>query len=119
MSVAVGSVCHIELFAWDMGESAVFYTNVFNWSTTPHDSGYLLWEDPYGNRGGFTTGGSPITNPAATFYIKVDDIPTTLKKIVDNGGVIIKEKTPITDTMGFYAQFRDPSGNNIGIQSTD
>ncbi len=113
-----GSICHIELFAMDLSDSAKFYSDLFGWTTSHHDAGYLFWRDPGGISGGFTTAGSPVTNPAATFYIKTEDISTKLKDIVAKGGVIIREKTKIGGDMGYYALFRDPAGNNVGIQST-
>jgi len=119
MSKTYGSICHIELYARVLEESAQFYMDLFGWSTTPHDKGYLFWKDTEGNNGGFSTAGEPVTNPAATFYIHVDDIPKTLERIEDRGGIIIREKTPIGGGKGYYALFRDPAGNNIGIQSGD
>ncbi len=113
-----GSICHLELYAKDLDKSATFYRTLFGWTTQGHDAGYMMWKDPAGNNGGFTTAGAPVTNPAATFYIKVDDIPKTLRKIRDQGGVIIREKTAIGGDYGYYALFRDPAGNNVGIQSS-
>lgn len=117
MSIPVGAICHNEIFALDLDESAKFYDNLFGWTTSSHDEGYLSWEDTGGNSGGFTTAGAPITNPAATFYIKVKDIPETLSKIKKHGGVIIRLKTEIGGGHGFYALFRDPAGNNVGLWS--
>ena len=111
-----GSICHLELYARNLNESAVFYGNLFGWTTRPHDAGYLFWEDADGMSGGFTTAGAPVTNPAATFYIKVDSIPEMLQSIVTQGGVVVREKTEIGGGKGYYALFRDPAGNNIGIQ---
>ena len=116
MATGRGSICHIELHARMLEESAGFYEDLFGWTSTPHDKGYLFWKDTAGFSGGFTTAGEPVTNPAATFYIRVEDIPATLAQIDDHGGVIIREKTPIAPGMGFYALFRDPAGNNIGLQ---
>ncbi len=115
MAIPNGSVCHIELFAWDLKVSAEFYAKLFGWKTSPHDEGYQFWKDPNGNSGGFTTAGAPITNPAATFYLKVDNIQDMLDRIIDNGGVIIRNRTEIGGNNGYYALFRDPAGNNIGL----
>ncbi len=119
MSSPEGSIIHIELHARTLPESAQFYAQLFGWQTTPHDKGYLMWKDAGGNSGGFTTAGEPITNPAATMYIKVSDIPGTLANIEKAGGVIIREKTPIGEGLGYYALFRDPAGNNMGLQSSE
>lgn len=115
MSATPGSICHLEVFALDLYESAKFYGDLFGWITRPHDAGYLFWEDSDGMTGGFTTAGSPVTNPAATFYIRTDDIPKMLAKVQKAGGVVIREKTEINGENGFYALFRDPAGNNVGL----
>ena len=117
MAIPVGGICHHEIFARDLKESEKFYSDLFGWTTSPHDPGYLFWKAPGGYSGGFITAGAPITNPAATFYIKVDDIPATLDKIVKLGGVVARPKTEIGGDNGFYALFRDPAGNNVGLWS--
>lgn len=117
MGILNGSICHIELFALDLQASARFYKDLFGWTISPHDEGYLFWKDTGGNGGGFTTAGAPNTNPAATFYLKTDDIPKTLRDIVNHGGVVIRQKTEIGGDNGYYALFRDPAGNNIGLWS--
>ncbi|HEB83986.1 MAG TPA: VOC family protein [Bacteroidetes bacterium] len=117
MNVPFGGIIHIELFARELEESARFYRALFGWTTEPHDAGYLFWKAPGGLSGGFTTAGAPVTNPAATFYIRVDDIEEMLEKIVEHGGVVIREKTAIGGGHGVYALFRDPAGNNIGLQA--
>ncbi len=119
MTYSVGSICHLEMFALDLDQSAKFYGDLFGWEVSSHDQGYLFWSDPSGLSGGFTTAGAPVTNPAATFYIKVDDIPEMLSKIITLGGVAIREKTEIGGDNGFYALFRDPAGNNIGLWSKE
>ncbi len=118
MSTPIGSVCHVELFAKDLDQSARFYSELFGWTTFPHDEGYMMWEDPAGLGGGFTAAGGPTLNSAATIYMKVEDIQATLARIVIHGGVIIREKTEIGGNNGFYALFRDPAGNNVGLWSS-
>lgn len=118
MSTPIGSICHIELYANDLEEASYFYRKIFDWTTTQHDMGYIFWKDPGGMTGGFTTAGAPVTNPSATFYIKVNDIKEMLEKISQNGGVVIREKTEISGENGFYSLFRDPSGNNVGLWSS-
>jgi len=115
MSIPNGSICHLELYAVSLEETAWFYHELFGWDAIPHDLGYSFWKDPAGMTGGFTTAGAPVTNPAATFYIKVKNIPDTLDEIVHKGGTVIREKTKIGGDHGFYSLFRDLSGNNIGL----
>jgi len=117
MAIPFGGICHQEIFARALDESAKFYGDLFGWTTSPHDAGYLFWKDPGGNTGGFTTAGAPVTDPAATFYIKVENIPEMLEKVVAHNGVIVRQKTEIGGDNGFYALFRDPAGNNVGLWS--
>lgn len=115
MGIPDGAICHLELFAVNLAESIDFYNKLFGWTSTPHDKGYVFWKDPAGLTGGFTTAGGPVTNPAATFYIKVQNIDEVLNRIIAANGAIIREKTEIGGDNGFYALFRDPAGNNIGL----
>ena len=115
MSSPTGSICHLELFAHNLEKTSYFYGDLFGWVTQPHDKGYSFWKDPADFSGGFTTAGAPVTNPAATFYIKVGNIPAKLKEIEKKGGIVVKEKTEIGGDNGFYALFRDLSGNNVGL----
>ena len=116
MPTPKGSVCHVELFAADLRKSAKFYSDLFGWKVMPSSAGYTAWSDPAGMSGGFTTAGAPLTNSAATIYIKVANIPRELKRIQKAGGVIILEKRTIPGgDWGCYALFRDPAGNNIGL----
>jgi len=115
MPLPIGAICHLEFFARDLAESAGFYGELFGWTFTPHDAGYLMWKAPGGLSGGFTTAGAPLTNPAATFYIKVADISKGLARVKKHGAVIVREKTEIPGDNGFYALFRDPAGNNVGL----
>lgn len=115
MKLPVGSICHLELFARDLEESVRFYGDLFGWKSKPHDAGYRMWEDTNGMSGGFTTAGAPVTNSAATVYIRVDSIEEMLRRIVGIGGTVIREKTEIAGNNGYYALFRDPAGNNIGL----
>ncbi|MBT7789777.1 MAG: VOC family protein [Calditrichaeota bacterium] len=119
MSTPIGAICHLELFVSSLDKSPKFYESLFGWKTSGHDSGYLFWEDTDGFTGGFTTAGGPVINPAATFYIRVDNISEMLKKIARKGGTIIREKTEIGGDNGCYALFRDLSGNNVGLWAAD
>jgi predicted enzyme related to lactoylglutathione lyase len=114
----VGAVIHLELYARDLEESAKFYGDLFGWTSSVHDKGYYFWQDTEGNSGGFSTAGAPITNPSATFYIHVEDINSSLDKVAKAGGVIVRERTEIGKGHGYFGLFRDPAGNNIGLQSS-
>ena len=56
----------------------------------------------------------PITNHV-TFYIQVDDINASAKKVESHGGKVIMGPMPVPDGEGNFAMFLDPSGNSIGL----
>ncbi|MCF7811098.1 hypothetical protein K9N50_08950 [bacterium] len=101
MALPNSSICHTELYARNLEESAKFYGDLFGWTTSELDESYLSWEDPAKNSGGFTTSGAPITNPSATFYIKVNNISDMLENIKAHGGAIIRLKTEIGGGQAF------------------
>ena len=45
----------------------------------------------------------------------VSDIPAKLAEIVEHGGQIVQGETEIGGGYGFYAHFRDPNGNRLGL----
>jgi predicted enzyme related to lactoylglutathione lyase len=47
----------------------------------------------------------------------VDDMDLALNKIVENGGQVVKGKTPLGEngSMGFLAWFKDSEGNILGL----
>jgi predicted enzyme related to lactoylglutathione lyase len=55
--------------------------------------------------------------PYPMFYIDVPDIDLALNKIVENGGAVVKGKTPLGEggSMGFLAWFKDSEGNILGL----
>jgi predicted enzyme related to lactoylglutathione lyase len=109
-------IVHIEISAEDRTSTGAFYKEVFGWKITDvPEMNYTLFEfDEEGRGGGF----NPVSdqNPAGTVtvYIQADDIEATLAKIEANGGKIIIPKTEIPNT-GWFAFFKDPTGNQIAL----
>ncbi|MCC8187750.1 MAG: VOC family protein [Bacteroides sp.] len=51
-------------------------------------------------------------------HLNVEDMDQTLRRIVANGGAVIRAKTAINcDQMGFFALFKDSEGNKVGLHS--
>ena len=48
----------------------------------------------------------------------MESVEKTVKKIKDNGGEILKPKSPIPG-VGYYAFFKDTEGNRLGIMEED
>jgi len=111
-----GSVCHIELFARDLSEMMVFYSEMFGWDVRTALNGYGMWKDASGLEGGFSTTGR-ANDTGNTVYLKVDDLEGCLHSLRQRDIEIIQGKTLISPDYGYMALFRDPSGNIIGLWS--
>ncbi len=123
----MNKVTHFE-FPWDDKDRAQsFYKNVFEWKPFEWEQfGYTSWQTGPVNEKmqptetGFINGGSSkrdASMPYPMFYVDVDDIDLALSKIVENGGSVVKGKTPLGENgaMGFLAWFKDSEGNILGL----
>ena len=107
-------VCHIEIPTTDPQKSKDFYGAVFGWQC--EDSGdYVMWR-AQGVSGGFTTESAPADG-GVLLYIEVEDIEKKLADIEKAGGTKVTEKKKISDEFGFYALFKDPCANTLGVWS--
>ena len=59
----------------------------------------------------------PVAEGGAVLVLAVDDIDASLAAIGTNGGEALTGKTAISPEHGFYAYFRDPCGNKMGVWS--
>ncbi|MBL7191636.1 VOC family protein [bacterium] len=107
-------ICHVELPCGDMNRISEFYRKVFQWEIKPVPGmDYLLFGPGVNPGGGFFRRGGDQPD-AVIPYILVDEIKDAVSKITDNGGEIILPETPVAD-MGFFALFKDPEGNVMGL----
>jgi predicted enzyme related to lactoylglutathione lyase len=107
-------VCHIEIPTTDPQKSKDFYGAVFGWQC--EDSGdYVMWR-AHGVNGGFTKESAPAEG-GVLLYIEVEDIEKKLADVVSAGGTKLTEKTKISDEFGFFALFKDPCANTLGLWS--
>ena len=113
----VGSFCHIEIKVKDLKIAQDFYGKIFGWKVEDMGSNYLGFSTGNGVGGGFELNSKNWQDGPITLYIQVADIPAALKQITSAGGKTAKEKTEIGGGFGFYALFRDPFGNLMGIWS--
>jgi predicted enzyme related to lactoylglutathione lyase len=111
-----GSLCHTEIYARDLGESMLFYAELFDWDVRNSMNGYGMWKDGFGNEGGFSTTGRP-NDTGCTLYFKVDSMEDYLQKFKERGVEITQEKTQIAPDFGYYCLFKDPAGNIMGLWS--
>jgi predicted enzyme related to lactoylglutathione lyase len=112
-----GNFCHIEIKVKDLKIAQEFYGKIFGWKAQDMGPNYLGFSTGNSVGGGFELNDKNWPDGPITLYIKVDDIPATLKQIAPAGGKIVKDKTEIGNDFGFYALLRDPFENLIGIWS--
>ena len=109
-----GKICYIEIPAIDIKASAAFYTAVFGWKTRQRGDGHLAFDDGVGQVSGtWVNGRKPSLEPGLLTYIMIDDIDTTIKLILANGGKIVQPKG--MDAPEITARFSDPAGNVLGL----
>lgn len=114
--LADGMICHIEIPAPDLDKAFSFYSNVFGWKTSRAEGmNYAFFT--VGELGGGFDPEMPVVEGGLNLVLKADDIPAKLREIEAAGGTLVKEKTEIPDGHGYYALFKDPNGNRLGIWS--
>lgn len=115
-------VVHWELWSQDPEKTAAFYREAFAWNIG-HVPELAYWmadtEGPVENKGIhggiFRPEGDPSGWPAKTaMYMQVDNLETTLERIVAAGGTVLLARKAIGD-MGAIALFADPDGRAMGL----
>ena len=109
-----GKICYIEMPATDIDLSASFYKTVFGWNIRQRGDGATAFDDTTGQvSGAWVLNRKPMTEIGLLFYIMVDDIETSVKAVIENGGAIVQ---PVgMDAPEITARFTDPGGNIIGL----
>ena len=114
-TIAPGKICYIQIPALDVDRSAAFYEAVFGWNIRRRSDGEVAFDDTVGEVGGtWITGRPPSSEPGLLFYVIVEGVEETLKKISAAGGAVVTPLTPQSEGEAF-ATFRDPAGNVLGI----
>jgi uncharacterized protein len=118
------TVSHFEIPARDPERAARFYREVFGWSVDR-----LPWERPYykvrgsaavsgtgreGIDGGILEAGGGIEQPLLMIHIEGEELASVLARIEAAGGRLDLPVTPVGE-MGWWARFRDPDGNLLGL----
>jgi len=113
---------HFEINADDILRAKDFYENVFKWNIEKWEGPLEYWmitageEDEEGINGGLQN--RENKDDHIFNYIGVESVDKTLKKVKENGGVILKPKNPIPG-VGYYAILKDTEGNRLGIMEED
>jgi predicted enzyme related to lactoylglutathione lyase len=108
-------VVHFEVVGKDAKALQDFFKTAFGWDVQPMMEGYAMAKPggPTGINGGIgaAMGGKP---GYVTFYIAVDDLAASLKKIESAGGRTVQGPMDIPNGPSI-AMFADPEGHVIGL----
>lgn len=110
-----GDITHIDIPVSDMARAQGFYSTLFGWEIAepPGFEGYPMWRAPNQiSGGGLAPRGEGFTQPRS--YVETDSIEETLELVKANGGKVLMDKSPISDT-SWWAIFEDPDGNHVGL----
>lgn len=110
-----GDITHIDIPVTDMARAQGFYSTLFGWEIAepPGFEGYPMWRAPNQiSGGGLAPRGEGFTQPRS--YVETDSIEETLELVKANGGKVLMDKSPISDT-SWWAIFEDPDGNHVGL----
>lgn len=113
--MAHGDITHIDIPVSDAGRAREFYAGLFGWQINeiPGFEGYPMWQAPNQiSGGGLAPRGEGFTQPRS--YVEVDSIDDTLTKVTSQGGTVVMEKSPISET-SWWAIFTDLDGNVVGL----
>ncbi len=110
-----GDITHIDIPVSDMDRARGFYSALFGWQiqAPPGFEDYPMWQAPNEiSGGGLAPRSADFVQPRS--YVEVDSIEETLAVAVENGGTVVMERSPISET-SWWAIFEDPDGNQIGL----
>lgn len=113
--MAHGDITHVEIPVSDTDRAQRFYSSVFGWQieAPPGFEDYPMWRAPNQiSGGGFVPREPGLEQPRQ--YVEVDSIDDALAKATELGGVVTRGKAEISPT-SWWATFRDPDGNEIGL----
>ena len=107
---------YVEFPAKDIKATKAFFSTVFSWSFIDYGSDYAAFSNE-GIDGGFFTSDQAASTQAGSalivFYSK--DLDTTLAKIEEAGGKIVKPIFSFPGGQRFH--FTEPSGNEFAVWS--
>ena len=114
-----------EIPVKDIKRAKEFYESVLGYPLNENetDDTKMAWfpmqEGQQGSTGTLIEGSGYEPSTSGTLvYINVEDIETTLDKIIDNGGKVIRPKMEIGE-YGFVAHFEDIEGNRVALHSAE
>lgn len=110
-----GDITHIDIPVANQEQATQFYSTLFGWqiAEVPGFEGYPMWQAPNQiSGGGLAPRSEDFAQPRS--YVEVDSIEESLACVTANGGRVVMERAPISET-SWWAIFEDPDGNTIGL----
>ena len=110
-----GDITHIDIPVADTERAKSFYSALFGWqiAEAPGYEGYPMWQAPNKiSGGGLAPRSDDFTQPRS--YVEVDSIDDAIAQAKANGGKVLMERQPISET-SWWAVVADPDGNHIGL----
>ena len=112
------NIVHIEIPTKDSKASAGFFEKLFGWHIEHvEEMNYTMWDPHEGPGGGFSALDENIQPGDVIIYVNSDNIEADLKKVVELGGTVLREKEEIPNT-GWFGIFKDPTGNTIALYTS-
>ena len=106
-----GKIDYVEQPGGNLPVLKAFYADAFGWSFTDYGPGYAAFNE--GLDGGFDADPEARKTPMVILYAK--DLEAMQAKVRAAGGVITRAIFSFPGGRRF--QFRDPSGNELGVWS--
>jgi predicted enzyme related to lactoylglutathione lyase len=109
-----GGLSYLEIPAIDARRSAAFYASVLGWKVEGADTDHPKFSDLTGHLiGRWVTNRAASRTPGLLPYFYVDRIDDVVKRVVADGGEIVK---PVYREGNLWVStIRDPGGNVLGL----
>jgi uncharacterized protein len=111
---AYNTVTWWEIPVQDLEKARPFYSAVFGWTFQSFGEGYDGIFADGAMIGGLSQSEEDVVD-GIRIYVNVEDIEATLAKVEENGGATKTPRTEVGGDMGWWANFTDAQGRQIGI----
>jgi len=121
MKLSAHPVAMFEIMADDQSKVIDFYHDLFGWKINYNEEGFGYINFPTAPPAQYATLGGigkakpdvPGWEKGTAFYISVECVTETLERVVELGGAVILERTPVDGYV--FGMFNDVEGNLIGL----
>lgn len=112
------AIGYIEFGVTDLDAARTFYESAFGWEFNVYGPDYsgIRSPDGIGEVGGLNANADPSTSGTLILLFSVD-LESSVEEVESAGGTVIAP--PYDYPGGRRFEFLDPSGNRLGVYSTD